>query len=115
MKFIFTAERIANTCSIYEYMGILSGNEGMVMSILPKMATDEVGEYIVKVVYDNDGDIKEYQNLGKAVEMLRRIPASKLKAFMEQAKKACNEIVNPPKGSGSTSPLPTEPPPLPGG
>ena len=115
VKFAFTAERVADACTIPEYLGVLTGRVGSVIAILPKMMVDEDGKYIVEVVHDEDGDIVECKNVPAAIELLDKVPPRRIEAMSKQIVAACREIINPTKGGDSAGPSPKEPPPPRGG
>lgn len=107
IKFKITPERIQAVCSIPEYYGIMAKRQGSAMMIAPRLLVNEKGEYIMTAIYDEDGDVKEYQGLNEALQILANTPLVRLAAMMDELMKACIDIINPPSGGGLKSPPPS--------
>ena len=93
---------------------MLNGHVGTVLKVLPRLAVDENDNFIVEVVYDADGDIQEYKNTEAVKIAIDKMTPKRLMEISQAITKACKEIVNPPKGGGSTGPS-KAPQPLPAG
>lgn len=108
VKFKISAERFQEVCTVPEYIGVLMGGVGSQMAALPKMLLDDNGNYIVKVIVDEDGDIKEYQNLSDANKRMddANISITRLAKLGKELTEAARNIVNPPKGGSLTKPTP---------
>ena len=126
IKFVISAERFADACSVPDYLGVLMGRMGNQMNVLPRMvvavgehkiikkatakgAVDEVlkvvqdGEYIVEIVVNDDGDIVETKYLDEANRMMDEagITPRRFTKLREQLSEAAKNIVNPPSGKDS--------------
>jgi hypothetical protein len=104
MKFKITPERVAECATISEYLGALNGNIGLMMLMLPKLAIDDKGNYIVDVVLDDDGDIVELKNIDEARGVLLKITPKRFKKLAEEISEAMKEIVNPPNSRDLSKP-----------
>jgi hypothetical protein len=104
IKFAISAERFAQACSLTEYIGVLVGNVGSQMSALPKMLVDDKGAYIVTVTLDDEGDIKELQNVDKAQAMMTSISIPRFEKLRKEITQAARDIVNPTNGKDLIAP-----------
>lgn len=68
------------------------------MKALPKMLVDEKGEYIVKVIYNEDGDPIEFQGLDIANPIMDGIGVKRFEKLRNELTEAAKNIVNPPSG-----------------
>jgi len=100
IKFKISAERFADACTVTEYVGIVVGNLGQQMRVLPKMLIDEQGEYIVEIIHDSEGDIAELKNMDKANTIMNGISVKRFEKLCKELTEAAKNIVNPPKGGG---------------
>ena len=100
VKFKITPERFSQACSILQYMGILSKNSGVVVSVAPRFIVDQNGEYIVKVTLDEDGDIESLEGMDDALVLLAQVTPKRLEKLIDEFNEAANAIVNPTKEKG---------------
>lgn len=100
IKFVISAERFAQACTVMEYLGVVVGNIGSQMAVLPKMLVDEKGNYIVEVIHDSEGDIAEAKNIEKANAMLNKLSVTRFEKLRKELTEAAKNIVNPPNGGG---------------
>jgi len=100
IKFVISSERFADVCTVTEYIGVLVGNLGAQMKVLPRMLVDSDGKYIVEVVLNEDGDPSEYKNLEKAEKIIDGIGLKRFEKLRSELTEAAKNIVNPPKGGG---------------
>lgn len=100
IKFKITPERLSIAATVPEYMGVVSGNVFYCMTLLPKLAVDHDGNYIVEVVLDNDGDILDLKNLDVANKIMEKITPKRLESLIPQLKEAVKNIVDPLSGRG---------------
>ena len=96
IKFKVTPTRFAEVCNIVEYITMAGGNLGTAARILPRFILDDSDEYVVKVVLDEDGDIKEYEGLNEAFNKLTAVTPKRLEQLSKQLSEAAKAIVNPP-------------------
>lgn len=108
IQFKISAERFIDVCSVTEYLGVLAGMPGSQFSALPKFLLDDHGKFIVLAIHDEEGDIKEYKNLPEAQARMDKANLSipRFEKLKQELTKAARDIVNPPKGEGSTKPSP---------
>lgn len=100
IKFVISAERFTDACTVLEYAGVVVGNLGRQMQVLPKMLVDDQGNYIVEIVHDSDGDIAEMKNMDKANKIMEGISVKRFEKLCKELTEAAKNIVNPPKGGG---------------
>lgn len=100
IKFLITPARFAEACGIIEYLNASAGDRETVFFIAPRFVLNEAGEYVVKVTYDDDGDIKEFTNLKEAQKRMALIPPQRLEKLVKEFREAAKSIVNPPNGTG---------------
>jgi hypothetical protein len=98
LRFLISAERFAEACTVTEYIGVIIGNVGSQMAVLPKMLVDENGKYIVEIVHDAEGDILEARNMDVANKRLNSLSVTRFEKLRKQLTEAAKNIVNPPKG-----------------
>lgn len=123
IRFKINADRFADACTINDYLGVTIGKLTSQLLVLPKMVVavgehkiikkstikgepDEVlkivpdGEYIVEVVLNEDGDIKEAKFLDEAQRMIEvaGITPRRLSNLCKELTEASKNIVNPPNG-----------------
>lgn len=100
IKFKITPERLAIAATVPEYMGVVSGNVFYCMTLLPKLAVDKEGNYIVEITLDGDGDILDLKNLDVAKVLMNKITPKRMESLIPQLKEAVKNIVDPLSGRG---------------
>lgn len=100
IKFVISGERFAQACTVTEYIGVVVGNIGSQMAVLPKMLVDDSGKYIVEIVHDLEGDIAEVKNLEKANALMNKLSVTRFEKLRKELTEAAKNIVNPPNGGG---------------
>jgi hypothetical protein len=98
IKFKISAERFADACTVTEYIGVVVGNLGQQMRVLPKMLVDDNDSYIVEIVHDSEGDISELKNMDLANEIMNKVSVKRFEKLCKELTEASKNIVNPPKG-----------------
>lgn len=104
MKFVISAERFADACTVTEYLGVVVGNIASQMKVLPKMLVDDNGNYIIEVILDSDGDVTETKNIEIANGMMEKISVRRFEKLRKELTEAARNIVNPPNGRGLNAP-----------
>lgn len=102
IKVLISPERIADTSSVNEMLGVMVGNVVYQMRMLPKMIQKD-GEYVVGCVIDEDGD-PILSDVDKASAMLDNINPKRFDKLRTELTEAVKLIVNPPKGGGLNKP-----------
>ena len=74
---------------------MLTGDKNTAIRILPRFVTDDGGEYIIKVVHDDEGDIKDYQDIEPAVKKLFSVTPKRIETLAKQLQEAAKQMVNP--------------------
>ena len=101
LKFVITAERLANCATVPEYTAALMGSTVAKMKLLPKFLVDsKTGQYVVDVITDEDGDIVELKGLQTAQLRMDVITPRRLEKLFDEMGAALREVVNPTKGGG---------------
>ena len=100
VKFLITPERFATACNVIEYLNAQNKIQETIIRIAPRFVLDTEGEYIVKINYDDDGDIESFDNLSAAFEKLAGITPKRLEKLVGEFAEAAKGIVNPPKEGG---------------
>lgn len=100
LKFKISSERFAEACNTVEYLNIVAGNKDTAMRTMHLFLLDSAGEYVVKIVLDEDGDIAEKKDAGKAISMLTVLTPKRLEQLTKQLLEAAKDIVNPPNTGG---------------
>jgi hypothetical protein len=95
VKLKITPSRFAEACNVYEYLATLGGDVGTTVKILPRFVVNEAGEYIIGIVHDDDGDIKEYTNIEAAVKAVFSITPKRMEKLKKEFQEAARTIVNP--------------------
>lgn len=114
IKFNITSERFAEACSILDYLGVTNGSKDAIVRIAHRFVTGKDGEFIVKVVYDEDGDIERFENTEIALLLLKQVTPKRLERLINEFSEAARQIVDPPKGGGlkeQSSTVTGQPPP----
>lgn len=96
VKFKITPARFAEACSILDYLGASNGSREAVTRIAHRFVVDANDEYIVKVILDEDGDIKEFENGGEALLQMAKVTPKRLEKLIHEFSEAARAIVNPP-------------------
>ncbi len=96
IKFRITPDRMAESCSIMDYLLVQSGNAEVIVRIAPRFIVNDAGEYVVKIVTDNDGDITELQNIQDAFAKMTGVTPKRLEKLIPEFMEAVKNIVNPP-------------------
>lgn len=107
IKFKITPARVAEACDILQYLGLQAGDQKTALQVLPRFLLGEDGEYLVKIVYDADGDIEKIENIKEAFLMLTAITPKRSERLTIELMEAVKAIVNPPSGRDSNKPTPT--------
>jgi len=100
IKFVISPERFADACTVTEYVGVVVGNLGSQMKVLPKMLVNDNGEYVIEIVHDSEGDIAELKNTKEANDMMENISVARFEKLRKELTEAAKNIVNPQKGGG---------------
>ena len=100
IKFKISGARIAEACSVAEYLVLASGNKELVIRIAPRFVVDEAGEYVVKVNIDEDGDITSFDQMDKAFTLMSKVTPKRLEKLTGEFAEAVKQIVNPQSGAG---------------
>ena len=100
IKFVITPARFADACTVSEYIGVVVGNIGSQMRVLPKMIANDDGSYLVKITHDEDGDIASMEGLDEAMKRIEGISARRFEKLRGELTEAAKSIVNPPNGGG---------------
>lgn len=95
IKFKITGSRIAEACSVAEYLLLSGGNTEIVARLAPRFVIDEAGEYIVKVVTDEDGDISSFEGVDVAFMQMSKVTPKRLDALSKEFVEAVKNIINP--------------------
>lgn len=100
LKFKISSERLAEACNTIEYLNIMAGLKDTAMRTIHLFLLDEKGEYVVKIVLDEDGDVAEKQNTAKAITMLTALTPKRLEKLTTELMEAAKAVVNPPNTGG---------------
>lgn len=100
IKLKITPERIEESLSILELIGVVGKNYATIVRVAPRFVLGEDGNYIVKVLHDDDGDITGYEGFAEALGRISQIPAKRMKKIAEEFAEAAANIVNPTNGGG---------------
>lgn len=92
--------RFAEACNVMEYLAISGGNTNMAMRVIPRFILNKDGEYIVKAVLDEDGDIKQYDGLDEAIVKFSAVTPTRAEKLAQEIVEAAKGIVNPQSGGG---------------
>ena len=115
IKFKITPVRFAEACNILEYLTATSDapNRQTLIRIAPRFILNGDGEYLVKVILDEDGDIKEFENMNEAFLKMSGVTPKRLEKLINEFTEAAKAIVNPQNGEGLNTPMSmdTEKPP----
>ena len=95
VKFKITPERFAEACNIIEYLNTQNRIQETIIRIAPRFVLGVDGEYIVKVNYDEDGDIESLDNLQAAYAIMASINPKRLEKLIDEFAEAARAIVNP--------------------
>ena len=104
VKFKITAERFSEACGIFEYLAVLNGSKGTIIQISPRFIVDSEGKYIMDVVLDEEGDIKEFTNIEQAAKQLEGVTPKRLEKLIVEFTEAAKGIVNPTNETENPSP-----------
>lgn len=99
IKFLITPDRFAEACNVIEYLNASGNNLGTAIRIAPRFIVNAEGEYIIKPVLDDDGDIASYENSEEALMLLANITPKRLEKLSKELMEAAKAIVNPPSGA----------------
>lgn len=108
IKIKITPARFAEATSILDYLAITGGNRDAALRLLPRFIVGDDNEYIIKVVYDEDGDIERFENFETAALKLTAITPKRSERLIIEVLEAARTIVNPPKDVGSNTPTSTD-------
>lgn len=97
IKFKITPARFAEACNILDYLNASAGSVESVIRIAHRFVVDAEGEYIVKVVLDEDGDITTFENVEVALTEMTKVTPKRLEKLTKEFTEAAKAIVNPPK------------------
>lgn len=95
IRFKITPERITEACSIMDYVLISSGNVETIVRVCPRFVLNDSGEYIVKVILDQDGDIEKFENIADAFNKIAGVTPKRLEKLTAEFTEAVKGIVNP--------------------
>lgn len=101
--------------SINQYLALSVADLNTAIWALPLFVMDDQGEYIVKVLLDDDGDITGFEGDKLARLRLSAVTPKRSERLAHELMEAVRAIVDPPKGGGSKKPSTTEPEPPPPG
>lgn len=96
VKFKITPSRVAEVCNIAEYLLLDGGSKDTAIRVANRFVVNKDGEYIVKVVYDDDGDIKEFQGMAEAFQVMASVTPQRMEKLAKEMTEAVKNIVNPP-------------------
>ena len=96
IKFVISGERIAECCNITDYLLLSVGNVETVARVIPRFVLNDKGEFIVKVVLDEDGDIAKFENMTDALMKISGVTPKRLEKLTGEFMEAVKNIVNPP-------------------
>jgi len=105
LKFSITSDRFAEACNILEYVSVQNGNKNIALSVIHRFLVDKDGEYVVKIILDEEGDIQKLENDTDARIMMTAITPQRSEKLINQLVEAAKAIVNPPKGGDSNKPI----------
>ena len=108
VRFKFTTDRVLDALSIWDYVGVTSGNLETCIRVAPRFVVDDTGEYLVTVENDEDGDIKELKDQSKALAECGKVTPRRMAKLAKEMQEVVNNIVNPRKGRGSKTRSVTE-------
>lgn len=114
VKFKISSERCADILSIMQYLALTGGSRDAARAALPLFVLDKDGEYIVKAVLDEDGDIIERDGLKEALLRLTAVTPKRSERLVDELMEAVKTIVDPQRGGDLKKPSTTEhgqPPP----
>lgn len=100
IKFKISGSRIAEACSVAEYLLLSSGSKDLVIRIAPRFVIDEAGKYVVTVNIDEDGDIQSFDGMEEAFGMLAKVTPKRLEKLAGEFAEAVKNIINPQSGTG---------------
>jgi len=102
LKFKITPERFAEATNILEYLTLTGKgtNKDLAFRVVPRFLLDENGEYMVKVLLDEDGDITGFEKHNEALLMMTAVNPKRLERLALELVEAAKAIVNPPKPEG---------------
>ena len=95
VKLKITGTRIAEVCTIAEYLLLSSGNKAVVIRVAPRFVLNDEGEYIVKPIYTDDLDIDSFENHQEAFSKLLTISVKRMDKLAIEFQEAIKQIVNP--------------------
>lgn len=95
VKFKITHARIAEACSIWEYLSLLNRNLETVVRVAPRFIVGDDGEYLVTPTLDDDGDIVSFEGLEAATLRMMNISANRTKRLVDDFGEAAKTIVDP--------------------
>lgn len=100
VKFKITPERFAEAASIIDYLNASAKNYEAIIRLAPRFVLGDDGEYIVKVVLDEDGDITGFDNFAEALQKMAGVTPKRLEKLIDEFAAAAKNIVNPTNGAG---------------
>lgn len=100
VKFVITGERIANVCSIMEYLLLSVGHVPTVARLSPRFIVGDDGQYIVNIITDADGDIERIENEPEALQKMSAVTPKRLEKLAPEFMEAVKNIINPPNARG---------------
>ena len=100
VKFKITGARIAEVCSIAEYLLLQAGNTEMIIRLAPRFVLGDDDKYIVTANIDNDGDIVGFEGMSDAFMKMSQVTPSRLQKLSKDFSEAVKNIINPQSGAG---------------
>lgn len=100
VTFKITTDRLLEACNIWDYVGLSAGNLDTAIRIAPRFVVDETGEYLCKVILDDEGDIKDFDGIGAALAKCGLVTPRRMQKLAKEMQEAANAIVNPQRGGG---------------
>lgn len=108
IKFKITPERFTEACNILQYLAVTNNDLRTAIQIAPRFVVNEKDEYLVKVILDEDGDIKDLENVGEALLLMTQVTPKRLEKLHVQLMEAAKAIVNPQSAEGLNTPMSTD-------
>jgi hypothetical protein len=100
VNFKITPERVAEACSIVEYINLSMGDKRTVFIVAPRFVLAENGEYSMTIHTDEDGEIEKFDNHTETLLMMSSTTPKRLEKLIPEFREAAKGIVNPPNGTG---------------
>jgi len=100
VKFKITHARIAEACSIWEYLSLINRSLDTAVRVAPRFILGDDGEYLVTPKLDEDGDIVSFEGMEAALTRMMTISARRSQKLVDDFAEAARTVVDPPKPTG---------------